>query len=111
MNDKLLIITKLKKTIEYVDKHLDNFPHKHIELKIRIIDALYELLESAYFANIVEDRYDKQSYCIVKIQMIDYYLKRSYKKEIISKKTYESLSKHLLEINKMLYSWRDYEET
>ena len=38
MKDKLLIITKLKRTIEYIDKSLDNYPHKHIELKNKIRD-------------------------------------------------------------------------
>ena len=38
--DKLLIITRIKKTIEYVGKQLDNFPKKEIELKKHIIDDL-----------------------------------------------------------------------
>jgi hypothetical protein len=37
--------------------------------------------------------------------MLDYYLKLSYKEQIISKKKYESISKHLLEIKLMLRSW------
>ena len=35
----------------------------------------------------------------------NYYLKLSYKEQIISKKKYESISKHLLEIKLMLKSW------
>ena len=36
MDDKLQIITKMKRTIEYIDKSLDNYPHRHIELKNKI---------------------------------------------------------------------------
>ena len=42
--------------------------------------------------------------------MVDYYLKLSYKEEIISKKKYESISKHLLEINLMIRSWMEKNE-
>lgn len=110
MTDKLLIITKLKRTIEYIEKSLDNYPHKYIELKNKINDSLYSMLEYCYLANIDYERYKNQSFCIVQLAMVDYYLKRSYKKDIISKKKYESISKHLLEINKMLFSWRNHEE-
>jgi hypothetical protein len=109
MNDKLLIITKLKKTIEYIDKILDNYPHKYIELKQRLINALYDMLELAYLANNDIQRYNNQNICIVKLEMIDYYLKLSYKKDIISRKKFESISNHLLEIKKMLFGWRNYE--
>lgn len=111
MNDRLLIITKLKKTIEYIDKILDNYPHKYIELKQRLIDSLFDLLEIAYLANINIDRNNNKGKCIVKLEMVDYYLKLSYKKEIISKKKFESISNHLLEIKKMLFSWKNYEES
>ena len=109
MKDKLLIVTKIKRTIEYVDKHLDNYPHRYIELKKRIIDDMYSILEYVYLANVDLFRYNNQSMWIVKIQLIDYYLKLSYKKDIISKKNYESLSKHLLEVSKMIFTWRDNE--
>ena len=111
MNDNnFLIVTKLKKTIEYIDNHLQNFPHKNIELKQRIIKDLFDTLEFCYLAN---NNYDKNNYqlkSIVKLSMIDYYLKISYKKDLISKKQYELISKHLLEVKKMIFAWRENEE-
>jgi len=68
MNDKLLIITKLKKTIEYIDKILDNYPHKYIELKQRLIDSLFDLLEIAYLANNNIERDNNKGKCIVKLK-------------------------------------------
>ena len=89
MSDKLLIITKIKRTIEYIDKSLDNYPHKHIELKNKIRDSLDAMLEYCYIANqgYEKERYQKLS--LVKLEMTDYYLKTSYKKELISKKRFQ----------------------
>lgn len=106
MQDKLIIITRIKRTIEYVSKSLDNYPHRHIELKRRIINDLFDLLEICYLANNYYKKEENQMKCMVKISMIDYYLKISYKKDLISKKKYEGISRHLLEINKMITSWR-----
>ena len=105
MSDKLLIITKLKKTIEYIDKILDNYPHKYIELKKRLIDSLFDILEYSYMANNNIDRYNNKRICIVKLEMIDYYLKLSYEKKIITKRKYEVISNYLLEITKMIFGW------
>ena len=57
------------------------------------------------------DRNNNKGKCIVKLEMIDYYLKLSYKKDIISKKKFESISNYLLEIKKMLFGWKNYEES
>lgn len=110
MNDKLLIITRVKKTIEYVNRTLNNFPKKDIELKRHIIDSLFLILEYCYLANNNYEKEKSRTLAMVKISLVDYYLKLSYKKDLISKKQYESLSKHLLEINKMIYAWKNNEE-
>ena len=97
MKDSLIIASKYKKTIEYIFKITDNYPHKEIELKSRIINTSYDILECIY-------AYDKK-YIIPKLKMLDYYLKLSYEKKIISKRKYEVISNYLLEIVKMVYSW------
>ena len=43
--DKLLIITRLKKTYEYILKSLENYPHKHLELKRHIDNTILEMIE------------------------------------------------------------------
>ena len=48
--------------------------------------------------------------CIIKMNMVDFYMMKSYKKGIISKKKYESISKHLIEIVKMIYGWKKVSE-
>ena len=42
---------------------------------------------------------------IVKIRMLEYYIKISLDKKIINYKKYENIGNHLLEINKMIVSW------
>ena len=106
MKDKLIIVTRIKRTIEYVNKSLDNYPHKFLELKQRIINDFFDLLELCYLANNDYKKDENKMKCMVKISMIDYYLKLSYKNDLISKKKYESIAKHLLEINKMITAWR-----
>lgn len=110
MNDKLLIITRIKKTIEHVTKTLDNYPKKHIELKRHIIDTLFNILELSYLANNNFEKQKNQVHMIVKIYLVDYYLKLSYKNDLMSKRKYEMLSKKLFEINKMIRAWMNNSE-
>ena len=103
--DKLLIITKFKKTYEYILKSLDNFPHKNIELKQHINNTVLDIIELCYYANNGYDVERNKIMALSKLSMADYYLKLSFKYDIISKKKYESIAKHLLEIKLMLKSW------
>ena len=83
MQDRLLIVTKIKKTIEYVDKVLINYPKVEYTLKNNIISTFYLLLENIYRSNIYKDTiYMKES--IVNIKMIEYYIKISLDKKIKS---------------------------
>ena len=102
MNDSLVIVTKYKKTIEYILKITDNYPHKELELKSRIINTSYDILEYIYISNIEKS---EKIHIIPKIKMLDYYLKLSYEKKIITKRKYEVISNYLLEITKMIFGW------
>ena len=55
MQDKLLIVSKIKKTISYVDNVLINFPNTEYILKNNIVSNFYDLLELIYKANIHKD--------------------------------------------------------
>ena len=110
MQDKLQIITKVKKTITYITKTLENFPNKEHILKNNIEDTFYELLKNIYKGNIHKDAFYMKE-AIVNIRMIEYYTKQSLEKKILSYKKYENLGKYLLEINKMINSWIKYEKS
>ena len=109
MQDKLLIVSKIKKTISYVDNVLNNFPNTEHILKNNIRSSFYDLLELVYKANIHKDIFFMKE-SIVKIRMIEYYIKISLEKKLISFKKYENIGKYLLEINKMIKSWIEYEK-
>lgn len=110
MQDKLLIVTKVKKTIDYINNILVNFPKVEYVLKNNISNDFYNMLELIYKANIHKDIFYMKE-AIVKIRMIEYYLKISLDKKIISFKKYENIGKYLLEINKMINSWMTYEKS
>ena len=107
MNDKLLIVTKVKKTIEYLDKILDNFPRNENFFKSRIINTMYDMLENIYMANIINTN-EKILYkqkVVTNIRMVDYYLKICALKKYISLKKYNIIGNHLLEIHRMVIAW------
>lgn len=104
MQDKLLISNKIKKTIIYIEKMLENYPHTENILKNRIIDKSYELLELTYKANIYKESCYMKN-IIVDIRMLEFYIKKSLDKKIINYRKYEVLGNHFLEINKMVNSW------
>ena len=104
MADKLIIITKIKKTIDYLEKVIKNYPHSEIVLKRKIEETSYDLLELVYKANIHKEiTYMKDA--VVKIRLIEYYIKKSLEKKIISYKKFENIGSYLIEINKMINVW------
>ena len=77
--DNSRIILRLKKTIIYTEKVLENFPKKEFVLKNRIIDMFYNILELTHEVYI--DRENKTKIIkkiLVKIRMLDFYLQIYY---------------------------------
>lgn len=65
-------------------------------------------MEYIYKANIFQEiEYKKNA--VVEIQMLNFYLEESLKKELISFKKFESYTNHLLELDKMIRIWFNYE--
>ena len=71
---------------------------------------MYEMLEYIYLANTNIEREKNISLSIVKLQMVDFYLLLAYKNELIGRKKYEGISKHLLEIKNMMFGYKNYEK-
>lgn len=104
MQDKFLIALKIKKTIEYVKKFVDNYPHGYVVLKNNIMDSFYTLLRLSYKASVYKE-INIMKDIIVEIKMIEYFIKVSYKYKLISFKKFENVGKYLLELNVMVSSW------
>jgi hypothetical protein len=110
---ELLIITNIKKTYVYFDKLLINFPIKELEIKQKIKELIYELLELSYKAN-NEGRNDRrlsfQNEMITKIKLLDFMINVSYDKKAITKKQMLSIGKHLTNINILIRAWMKSDE-
>ena len=91
-----------------IDKQMDNFPKKDIELKNRIRVNSFDILELAYEANTAEDiEYKKRLLLkiIAKIKVVDFLLNLSYEKQIITEKKYYKFGNKLDDIIKYTTGW------
>lgn len=107
--EKFKVIQFIREFILKVDKELDNFPKKDIDIKVRIRNESYSLLELAYKANSVSDKdYRNQllEEAIAKIKLIDFLINLSYDKEIIPNKRYLKLGYTLDNIAKYITGWK-----
>lgn len=104
MQDKFIIALKIKKTIEYVKKSVDNYPHGYVILKNNIMDSFYTLLRLSYKASVYKE-INIMKDIVVEIKMIEYFIKVSCNYELISFKKFNNIGKYLLEINAMVNSW------
>ena len=107
MNDKFVIAKYIKEFIMVLDDYLINYPRKYFELRNRLVNDSYELLELVYTANYtnIDKRKDIQIKTLMKVNLIDFYIEQSFKKRIISERQSIKLSNRLLSINKMLFKW------
>ena len=106
--EKFNIIQFIRELIVHIDNNMDNFPKKDIELKNRIRNNSYDLLEIAYEANATEDAKFKKELlikCISKIKIIDFLLNLSYDKQIINEKKYLKFANKLDDIAKYTNGW------
>lgn len=94
-----------------MNKILDNFSKKELVLKTRISNSLYDCLEYSYDVYYSNDMY-KIKTILTKLKMIDFYLKISFDKNIISRKNISNLGIHLRDITNMYYGWfKSYEKS
>lgn len=103
MKNEFLIVKNIKEFIVSLDNFLSNYPRKEYELRNRLVNTSYDLLELVYQSN-----YKKNSnfnIILSKISMLNFYLELSFKKKIINEKRVMNMSNRLLVIRKMIYKW------
>lgn len=106
--EKFKVIQFIRELILKVDSELDNFPKKDIEIKNRIRNSTYDLLELSYEANSLQDiqlKKEKLIKMIAKIKIIDFLLNLSYDKVLITEKKYYKLASKLDDIAKYTNGW------
>ena len=106
--EKFKVIQFAREFIIKVDKELDNFPRKDFEIKTKIRNSSFELLEMLYEANLVEEsrkKIDILEAAFARVKLIDFLLNLSYDKEIISSKKYIKLGSKLNDIIMYMSGW------
>lgn len=106
--EKFKIIQYIRELIINIDNNLNNFPKKDIELKNRIRNASYDLLEIAYEANTIQDRDEKRRLLeklIAKLKIIDFLLNICYDNKIINSKKYLKFGEKIDDISKFTVGW------
>ena len=107
-NEKFKIIDFIRQLIVSVDTELENFPNKELELKRRISNNSYDILEIAYKANSIQDIKEKVSLLnaiLAKIKVIDFLLNLANDKQLITKKKYVKLAERIDDITKYTCGW------
>ena len=106
--EKFKVIQFIRELIIVSDKVLTNFPKSELELKNRIRNNSYDLLELAYEANSLKNTNYKKELLfriIAKIKVIDFLFNLSYDKKLINQKKYYTLGHKIEDIAKYSNGW------
>lgn len=106
--EKFKVIDFIRKLILNLDNLLDNFPKKDLELKNRIRQNSYDLLELVYEANVssnIENKKRLLEKSIAKIKVVDFLVNICYDKQIINSKKYIKFGNSIEDITKYLTGW------
>ena len=107
--EKFKVINFIRELLISIDESLENFPKKDIEIKNRIRNNSYDLLELAYEANTAANKETKRiliEKCIAKIKIIDFLINLSYDRQIINNKKYLKFGQAIDEVVKYLVGWK-----
>lgn len=106
--EKFKVIQFIREFIMQIEKELDNFPKKEIEIKNRIRINAYDLLEICYEANNALDvntKVELLEKAIAKVKVTDFLIDLSLEKKLITNKKMIKLSLRLDDIVKYLTGW------
>lgn len=107
--EKFKVIQFTKEFIIEIEKELENFPKKDLEIKTKIINNCFEVLEILYEVNTVigENRLKKDllEKAIAKIKLIDFLINLSYDRKLISSKKYLRFGEKIDNIIKYIVGW------
>lgn len=106
--EKFKVIQYIRELIINIDKNLENFPKKDIELKNRIRTNSYDLLELVYEANSTREKERKLQILdktIAKLKVIDFLINMCFDKQIINNKRYLKFGERIDDISKFTIGW------
>lgn len=106
--EKFKVIQYIRELLIIIDKNMDNFPKKDIELKNIIRSNSYDLLEIAYEANTTQNiEYKKEllNRAVAKVKVIDFLLNLSFDKKLLQRKDIINFGNKMDDITKYLIGW------
>lgn len=106
--EKFQVINFIRNLILTIDKELNNFPKRDIEIKNRIRNISYDLLELSYEANTTNNIKNKEillEKIMSKIKVLDFLLNLCYDKMIINNKKYIKFGERIDDIIKYTTGW------
>lgn len=106
MDTNFQLLAVSERLVVYLNRVLPNFPKKEYVLKQGIETHLYDLMECVFAFNIQTSERIKQKYLkdyLVKLSMLDLYIRQSYLKKYISKHQMECMGRIMIEMRKITY--------
>ena len=105
-NENFKLLSNLEKTINYINKELLNYPRYDVVLRNNIESTMYTLVELVHSYRITTSNRIKEKNLndfIIKLSMLDYYMRVSYEKKIINSHKLTVITNYLIEIRKIVY--------
>lgn len=105
-NEGFKLLSNLEKTITYINKELLNYPKYEVILRNHIEATMYTLVELIHSYRITTNKQTKEKNLndfIIKLSMLDYYMRVSYEKKIINSHKLTVIINYLIEIRKLAY--------
>lgn len=105
-NEGFKLLSNLEKTITYINKELLNYPKYEVILRNHIETTMYALVELIHSYRITTNNRVKEKNLndfIIKLSMLDYYMRISYEKKIINSHKLTVITNYLIEIRKIAY--------
>lgn len=108
--NELIIITEIKRLIDYVFVVTQKSPKKYrYSFVTKIHNILLDIIELLYVANSIvlgdNNRLNKQKEAIVKFQLLDYMCDLAHKEKCLLFSQYENISKYINSCLKLLNAW------
>ncbi len=106
MSYNFKVLNNTYRTINYINKLLVNYPKKEVVLKNNIESTCYEAVKFIFAYNINNtDRIREKNLkdLVINLSMLDFYIRISFDKKLISNHQYEVIGRFITEIRKMVY--------
>lgn len=108
--EKFKVVDFIRMFIKSLNQYLKEFPKSEREIKWRIKNTSFEMLELAYEANssdVINEKISLMNKVLAKAKLVDFLLDMSMENNLISVKKYTKMADRLGDIEKYARGWQD----